>query len=202
MRRFRLLLNSSIIVYMLAGCDNGKPTHSGPDGSLDTSELDVLYDATDDNVADCSHGPLALPVPDCMPTPRLPTEDKAQDCVDRINQFRAQCQCLPPLERWTAGEPCANKQAEYDVTHGAHAGWKNADLCSSGAMAQNECPGFGSTEQVIGSCFQQMWDEGPGEPYLEHGHYRNMTDSEYTGVACGFFITTEGPVWAVQNFYK
>jgi uncharacterized protein YkwD len=45
-----------------------------------------------------------------------------------------------------------------------------------------------------------MWDEGPGEPYSVHGHYINMTNPSYSMVACGFYETGGGSVWAVQNF--
>jgi hypothetical protein len=46
-----------------------------------------------------------------------------------------------------------------------------------------------------------MFDEGPGEPYSAHGHYINMTSTSYSQVACGFYVTSDGSVWIVQNFY-
>lgn len=145
----------------------------------------------------CESGPLALPIAGCMPEPLPSTGDPAQDCVDRINQFRWECQCLPPLMRWTDGEACASSNAEYDSTRSPHDGFRSG-MCESGS-GQNECPGWGSIDQTISGCLQQMWDEGPGEPFIEHGHYLNMTNSSFTMVACGFY---EGPtgVWAVQNF--
>ena len=45
-----------------------------------------------------------------------------------------------------------------------------------------------------------MWDEGPGEPFVEHGHYINMTNPDHSMVACGFYETPSGDVWSVQNF--
>src|SRR5262245_39815757 len=67
------------------------------------------------------------------------TGDVHQDCVDRINQFRTECACLPPLERWTEGEACANRMAEYDSTaESAHAGFRD-EICDGG-WGQNECP--------------------------------------------------------------
>jgi hypothetical protein len=75
--------------------------------------------------------------------------------------------------------------------------------------SQNECPGYSSNEQVISLCFQQMWDEGPpptstctGTCYEEHGHFINMTDDSVTQVACGFYTTSAGKVWAAQNFLR
>jgi hypothetical protein len=53
-----------------------------------------------------------------------------------------------------------------------------------------------------------MFDEGPppstpctGSCYSSHGHYINMTGTSYqNGVACGFYTTPSGTIWAVQNF--
>jgi hypothetical protein len=44
-----------------------------------------------------------------------------------------------------------------------------------------------------------MWDEGPGEPFSEHGHYLNMSSTQFSKVACGFSTSGQG-VWANQNF--
>ncbi len=143
--------------------------------------------------------PLDEPIANCHPTAPQSTGDIAQDCVNRINQLRAECQCLPPLTRWTEGEACANEQAEYDaVRDDPHAGFSDG-ICESGT-GQNECPGWGSERQTITGCLQQMWDEGPGEPFIDHGHYINMTNPDHDRVACGFFTTSDGEVWAVQNF--
>lgn len=119
-----------------------------------------------------------------------------QACVDRINGFRATLD-LPPLARWTEQETCTDTQAASDSqtgqAHGKFGACKEA--------AQNECPGWGSVGDTIQDCLQSMWDEGPGEPYSEHGHYINMSSSDYTKVACGFHETADGKVWAIQNFH-
>ncbi len=143
----------------------------------------------------------------CKPTSPN-TGDIYADCVARVNQFRA-CVCLPPLPRWTAGEACADQDAKYDSQQNTpHAGFQ-AGICASG-NAQDECPGWtGSTpEKVIDGCLQQMFAEGPpptatctGQCYSDHGHYINMTGSKYkNGVACGFYTTASGGIWAAQNF--
>jgi hypothetical protein len=56
---------------------------------------------------------------------------------------------------------------------------------------------------------QQMWDEGPpptsdctGSCCEKHGPFINMTDPSVTRVACGFFTTSGGKVWAVRNFSR
>jgi hypothetical protein len=126
--------------------------------------------------------------------------------VNRINQFRAECACLAPLERWTQGEACANEMAEYDADRDtAHAGFR-ANLCEGGS-AQNECPGWDSEDEVIDRCLQSMWDEGPppgpncdDECFEMHGHFINMSNTDYSRVACGFYTTPGGEVWALQNF--
>jgi hypothetical protein len=115
--------------------------------------------------------------------------------VDRINAFRA-TEGLPPLERWTEGEACADEQAQLDgLANGAHL---NFGMCDE--MAQNTCLWRPTIDSIIQNCLQAMWDEGPGEPYSEHGHYINMSNPDYTMVACGFYEGADGEIWASQNF--
>lgn len=137
------------------------------------------------------------------------TGDFHQDCVDRINQFRTVCACLEPLERWTEGEACADEMAEYDsVEDEAHAGFSD-DICDGG-FGQNECPGWNSETQVVEGCLQAMWDEGPpptdpcnGQCFQDHGHFINMTNPDFSRVACGFYtVPGNGDVWSVQNFAR
>lgn len=173
-----------IASLLLAGCGDDDGDAPGGDGGGVS--------------ATCRGGPLALPIPGCMPAVMRSTGNPAQDCVNRINQFRAECQCLPPLARWTAGEACATQNAEYDSTRSPHDGFRSG-MCESGS-GQNECPGWPSVAATVDGCLQQMWDEGPGEPFIDHGHYINMTNPRHTSVACGFFTTPSGSVVAVQNF--
>ena len=143
----------------------------------------------------CASGPLPAPIAGCKPAMLASTGDPYEDCVRRINQFRWECQCLPPLMRWREGESCANQHAAYDAsTKRPHNGFGKR-ICNEGGSAQNECPGWGSWERANSSCLQSMWDEGPGEPFIEHGHYINMSSRQYTRVACG-----EGDGWFVMNF--
>ena len=147
----------------------------------------------------CGNGPLSRPRPDCSP-PVLPSKgDPFEDCVARINQLRWTCQCLPPLTRWNGGESCANKQAKHDGKRGIHTGF-NDGICKPKGRAQNECPAWPSTPQVIDGCLQAMWDEGPGKRFSKHGHYLNMSNRRYEQVACGFAKTADGQIWSVQNF--
>lgn len=153
-------------------------------------------------------GGTCVPNLACKLTAPASTGDIHQDCVNRINQFLTQCACLPALTRRTDAEACANQMAEYDAgKNSAHAGARD-NICSPNG-SQNECPGYASNNQVISLCIQQMWDEGPpptssctGACYEEHGHYINMTEKGITKVACGFFTTSSGKVWSVQNFFR
>jgi hypothetical protein len=140
------------------------------------------------------------------------TGDIVQDCVNRINQFRTTCACLKPLARWTAGESCANMDAQYDaMMNTGHAGAR-ANICPWG-MGQDECPGYPNNQSVITQCLQQMWSEGPPPAgtsvaqceadstcFEAHGHFINMSNTMVTQVACGFYTTSGGAVWAPQNF--
>jgi len=144
----------------------------------------------------------------CKLTAPPTSGDLHQDCVDRINQFRTQCACLPALARSTDGEACADQMAEYDAAKNtAHAGYSDKICQPSGA--QNSCPGYSSNNQVISLCMQQMWDEGPpptnpcnDECFHTYGHFINMTSTSSKKVACGFYTTSAGKVWAVQNFLR
>lgn len=111
-------------------------------------------------------------------------------CVDRINDLRASVG-LGPYARWTDAERCSDDQAESD----SNSGQAHGAFGQCGEWAQNECPGWQSTAEIVQGCLQLMWDEGPGG-----GHYDNMTSTQYVSVACGFFEAGPGEVWAVQNF--
>ena len=167
-------------------------TACSPGGSGDS-------DDDPESNANCADGPLSEPIADCTPSPVPDSGNFQADCVARINQFRWECQCLPPLDRWTAGESCADQHAEYDSTNGAHAGFI-ANICTPRGRAQNECPDWGSETSIVDGCLQMMWDEGPGDDFNKHGHYINMSSSTYTKVACGIYDTSSGGIWSVQNF--
>ena len=189
--RSRMILVVMVVLMgcILLGCD--------PGGSGSTDPGDFSEDSIDQ--ADCANGPLSEPIAGCTPGPVPDSGDFRADCVARINQFRWDCQCLPPLDRWSDGETCADEHAAYDSTNGAHSGFMDT-ICTPGGWAQNECPGWGSEISIVDGCLQLMWDEGPGEDFNVHGHYINMSSTNYTKVACGVYITGSGDVWSVQNY--
>jgi len=140
--------------------------------------------------------PTATRTPTPAPTGSPNPNDPEQICVDEINRHRASIG-LGPLARWTAAETCVDGESQHDSQTGtAHSAFGQ---CSE--WAQNECPGWpGPAATMIPQCLQAMWNEGPGQDFATHGHYINMTNPNYTKVACGFFTTTSGAVWAAQDF--
>ncbi len=124
------------------------------------------------------------------------SSDPAQICVDNINAKRATVG-LPPLARWTTNESCVSAEALQD----SQTGVPHSAFGQCGELAQNECPGWpGPADTMIVSCLQAMWNEGPGTDFSTHGHYINMTNPNYTKVACGFAVLSNGTVWAAQDF--
>jgi hypothetical protein len=119
-----------------------------------------------------------------------------QQCVDRTNQYRASVGARP-VSRVVQQEACLDQQARHDGSTGSIHG--AFGRCNEGA--QNECPGWrGPADSMVGPCLQMMFDEGPGSGPA-HGHYTNMVNRQYTGVACGFFVLADGNVWMVQDFF-
>jgi hypothetical protein len=111
-------------------------------------------------------------------------------CVAEINKYRATIGAAP-IARWTDAEGCANAQAKSD----AETGTAHGAFGRCGERAQNECPNWGGTiESTIANCLKMMWDEGPGG-----GHHDNMAGTSQR-VACGFYVTGNGKVWAVQDY--
>lgn len=118
-----------------------------------------------------------------------------QQCVDQMNTYRT-TMGLTPLTRWTLAESCADGQAVHDSQTKAHDAFGQC-----GELAQNECPGWsGSVSSVVSNCLQTMFGEGPGTGSA-HGHYNNIMNSTYKFVACGFYVTPAGSVWATQDFH-
>ncbi len=124
-----------------------------------------------------------------------PLESYRQACVDEINNYRSSIG-LAPYARWSSAEPCADGEAKSD----SESGQPHGAFPACGEGAQNECPGYPSLDSIAGMCLAQMWAEGPGSDFSKHGHYINMSSTSYSKVACGFYVTPSGSVWAVQDF--
>jgi len=127
-----------------------------------------------------------------------PKDNTAEQlCVDTINNYRKSLN-LPPYQRVTSEETCADGQGLTDSkTKTAHSAFGQC-----GEWGQNECPGWpGPSSTMIPQCLAMMWAEGPGQDFSTHGHYLNMSSTQFTKVACGFATASDGSIWAVQDFY-
>lgn len=192
MRHFIL----AVMLGSSSACESGSQDEADASASVATDAAeDGASDPTTAPMSGCDSGPLPAPIAGCTPVAAPSTGDFGQDCVDRINQFRWECQCLPPLARWADAETCTDEQSGNDQSSGGAHG--NFGAC--GENAQNTCPNWPSEPDVVTGCLQQMWDEGPGEPFAEHGHYINMSNTSYSKVACGFTSSAPG-LWSNQNF--
>jgi hypothetical protein len=163
----------------------------------------------------CSTGPDTNPQPDAADTDASKTDAKAdaakveagpdaaastleQHCIDKINEYRATLS-LPPYIRDPSKESCADGEAKTDaLANTAHSAFGS---CSE--YAQNECPGYPSSDMSgsLDGCLAQMWAEGPGTDFSKHGHYINMTSTSYTHAFCGFYDVGDGTFWGAQDFY-
>lgn len=176
----------------LAGCD--------PEGGGQTTGVPIVGPDTGARPPSTVAPPGTAPDPDTAGPRDTATEpvdsSVQQQCVDVINTYRATLS-LPPYARWNKAEPCVDGQAQADSETGiAHSAF---GVCEE--WAQNVCPGWSGTyADVLDGCLAMMWAEGPGEPFSEHGHYINMSSTDYTEVACGFYTTPDGAIWEVQDF--
>jgi len=112
-------------------------------------------------------------------------------CWSTINEHRKK-DGLPPFERWTDGEACADGEAKTDGTNNDPHG----SFPKCGELAQNECPGFkGPVESGLPDCLGFMYAQPKGE-----GHHDNMASTKWKKVACGVFVMPNGDFWSVQNY--
>ena len=184
------------------------PRDGGPSDARSTTDSKATTDtkpAPDARTlpADATPPPDTAPAADAGPAPDTtppdtgdPIADARVICVNEINAYRATLK-LPPYAGWTSAATCGDGQAKADSATGtAHGAFGKC-----GENAQNECPGWpGPPDSMIKGCLKSMWAEGPGSFYGGHGHYINMSSKDYTTVACGFYVTSAGAWWSVQDF--
>ncbi len=173
-----------VVIFEPAASDAGDPNaDAAPQQTVDSGAADTKSPPRADSAA----------APDTSP----PVDTAAEQlCVDTINKYRATLN-LPALQRWSANESCAASQGLAD----SKSGTPHSAFGKCGEWAQNECPGWpGPGKTMITGCLQMMWNEGPGQDFSKHGHYINMSSTQYTTVACGFATAADGSIWAVQDF--
>jgi uncharacterized protein YkwD len=175
--RNALSLVASLALFALPGCGSGSAdTGTGAQGNNDGLAGDAPAQGGFD-----------------------PYTAERQHCVDGINSYRAKVNA-PPLKASDKIEAFADTAAKYDADHGAHAYFSKTAGGNGTAFAENAAPGwprkdFTSLDNLVDHALAAMWDEGPGG-----GHYDNMASTKYTQVGCGFFVTSDGKVWALQDF--
>ena len=142
-------------------------------------------------------------------------ENWREDCLAKINEYRA-TEDMPPLT--LADEEkhaCADKQSADDLAeNSAHGHFK-----ACGEFAQNSGPNFSTswlkTATAVSDYYlTMMWEDekalvtsGERDPnnnddYPYIGHYLNMKNKSYTKVACGIALDADGKKgWLNINFY-
>ncbi len=66
--------------------------------------------------------------------------------------------------------------------------WTAEGTCADGQAKSDSQSG--TAHGAFGKCTESS----------KHGHYINMSSTSYTEVACGFYQTSDGSWWAVQDF--
>jgi hypothetical protein len=96
-----------------------------------------------------------------------------------------------------AQEMCVDGQAQADYA----ANTPHSAFGECMEYAQDECPGWpGPPSSIDTGCLAQMWAEGP-PPAGTDNHWLNMSNAQYTTVACGFYQDPAGTWWATQDFW-
>ena len=138
-----------------------------------------------------------------------------EDCLAKINEYRATENLKPFALASEEKQACADKQSADDLAlNKAHGHFKDC-----GEYAQNSGPNFStvwgkSASDVAERYLKMMWEDEKnlvtsGERDLEKeedfpyiGHYKNMRSASYTTVACGIALSADGKKgWLNVNFY-
>lgn len=200
------MLRPSLVLVVLASLSLACGDDNDGTGASEASDATDASSASDGTGGTPGTTPATMSDPTAEPTTgddatgddtasADPDEAATKLCVDTINMYRATIG-LAPLQRWSDAEDCSDAECVSDGNSGTPHG--AFGMC--GESAQNECPGWpGPPADMITGCLELMWNEGPGEDFNAHGHYINMSSTDYTKVACGF-AEVNGEIWSVQNF--
>ena len=137
-----------------------------------------------------------------------------EDCLAKINEYRATEDLEPLALASEEKQTCADKQSADDLKSGkAHGHFGDC-----GEWAQNSGPNFNGSFQKNASAvadyyLEMMWNEKKlvesGEAdlnsdadYGKIGHYKNMRNKSYTKVACGIALSSDGKKgWFNVDFF-
>jgi hypothetical protein len=137
------------------------------------------------------------------------------DCLAKINEYRATENLKPLALAAQEKQTCADKQSADDLkSNKAHGHFGDC-----GEFAQNSGPNFNAKWQknataVAEYYLKMMWEEekalvtsgerdpNKSEDYPYIGHYLNMKNTSYTKVACGIALSSDGKKgWFNVDFF-
>ena len=137
------------------------------------------------------------------------------DCLAKINEYRATENLKPLALAAQEKQTCADKQSADDLkSNKAHGHFGDC-----GEFAQNSGPNFNAKWQknataVAEYYLKMMWEEekalvtsgerdpNKSEDYPYIGHYLNMKNTSYTKVACGITLSEDGKTgWFNVDFF-
>ena len=132
-----------------------------------------------------------------------------EDCLDKINEYRATENLKPLTLASEEKQTCADKQSADDLaSNEAHGHFGDC-----GEFAQNSGPNFSGNFQKNASAvaeyyLKMMWEDEKAKAeqgvteYAQIGHYLNMKSTSYTKVACGIALSADGKKgWFNVDFF-
>ena len=132
-----------------------------------------------------------------------------EDCLAKINEYRATEDLKPLTLASEEKQTCADKQSADDLkTNEAHGHFGDC-----GEFAQNSGPNFSGSWQKNASAvaeyyLKMMWEDEKAKAekgeteYSKIGHYLNMKNTSYTKVACGIALSSDGKTgWFNVDFF-
>ena len=132
-----------------------------------------------------------------------------EDCLAKINEYRATEDLKPLTLASEEKQTCADKQSADDLkTNEAHGHFGDC-----GESAQNSGPNFSGNWQKNASAvaeyyLKMMWEDEKAKAekgvteYAQIGHYLNMKNTSYTKVACGITLSEDGKKgWFNVDFF-
>ena len=137
------------------------------------------------------------------------TENWREDCLAKINEYRATENLEPLALADEEKQACADEQSANDLAeNSAHGHFK-----ACGEFAQNSGPNFSAgwlktATDVADYYLTMMWEDEKAKAeqgiteYAQIGHYLNMKNTSYTKVACGIALSSDGKKgWFNVDFY-
>ena len=213
----------------LSACSDD--SSSGTDANIDTGDeinipvSDKVSSATDKSVSSSSKIDTLRVEADAKSSSSSETSAKEDagfinegwrdDCLAKINEYRATENLKPLTLAAQEKQTCADKQSADDLkSNKAHGHFGDC-----GEFAQNSGPNFNAKWQknataVAEYYLKMMWEEekalvtsgerdpNKSEDYPYIGHYLNMKNTSYTKVACGITLSEDGKTgWFNVDFF-